>query len=194
MNFTSHDLSVFEIYGIWKQSKVVSKAKQTQNYWRTNVINSKLSRQIWTPPLCNPPPNVIWSPWPRHVLLMIGHLQVLSVITINIMIVIASIAMIGQLQNITIKIQHGYCQAPPFVNKWPANAERRADQRLMLLRFLFLFLKNGGPNMIPLICIYGTISPGRGKWSKGGIFLVLCCDQTIWLFNFSQLFWRNFAR
>ena len=53
-------------------------------------------------PLCNPPPNVIWSRWPRHVLLMIGHLQVLSVITINIMIVIATIAMIGQLQDLTI--------------------------------------------------------------------------------------------
>ena len=49
-------------------------------------------------PLCNPPPNVIWSRWPRHVLLMIGHLQVLNVININIMIVIATIAMIGQLQ------------------------------------------------------------------------------------------------
>ena len=33
---------------------------------------------------------------------MIGHLQVLSIITINIMIVIATIAMIGQLQNLTI--------------------------------------------------------------------------------------------
>ena len=33
---------------------------------------------------------------------MIGHLQVLSVITINIMIVIATIAMIGQLQDLTI--------------------------------------------------------------------------------------------
>ena len=33
---------------------------------------------------------------------MIGHLQVLNVITINIMIVIATIAMIGQLQDLTI--------------------------------------------------------------------------------------------
>ena len=53
-------------------------------------------------PLCNPPPNVIWSPWPRHVLLMIGHLEVLNVITINIVIVIATIAMIGQLPYLTI--------------------------------------------------------------------------------------------
>ena len=35
---------------------------------------------------------------------------------------------------------------------------------------------------------YGSESPGRGKWSKCGIFLVflkLCCDQTVWFFNFS---------
>ena len=31
---------------------------------------------------------------------------------------------------------------------------------------------------------YGSISPGRGKWSKCGFFfLELCCDQTVWLFS-----------
>ena len=97
INFILSDLSMaFETRRqlTWKQ--------RDTKYWRTNAINSKLSRQIWTPPLSNPPPNVIWSRWPRHVLLMIGHLQVLNVITINIMIVIATIAMIGQLQDLTI--------------------------------------------------------------------------------------------
>ena len=26
---------------------------------------------------------------------------------------------------------------------------------------------------------YGSISPGQGKWSKCGIFLELCSDQTV---------------
>ena len=33
---------------------------------------------------------------------------------------------------------------------------------------------------------YGSISRGRGKWWKGGIFqffLELCCDQTVWFFE-----------
>ena len=52
--------------------------------------------------------------------------------------------------------------------------------------FLFTFL-----------CIYGSISLGRGKWSKCGIFFIffwaLLWLNSLILFNFSQLFWRNFS-
>ena len=43
---------------------------------------------------------------------------------------------------------------------------------------------------------YGSISPGQGKWSKCGIFLFFWTSAvTKWFdfFNFSQLFWRDFA-
>ena len=185
MNFTSHDLSVFEIYGIWKQSKVVSKAKQTQNYWQTNAINWKLSRQIWTPPLCNPPPlpnpppNVIWSPWPRHVLLMIGHLQVLNVITINIVIVITTIAMIGQLQNLTINIviaKHHLLS----ISDQPMLKEEQT-KGWCCFDFCFCFWKMGDQIWSLLFAYIGQFPPGQGNWSKYGVFLIF----------FGALLWPN---
>ena len=43
---------------------------------------------------------------------------------------------------------------------------------------------------------YGSISPGRGKWSKCGIFFIfleLCCDQTVWLFRLFSTFLKRFC-
>ena len=66
----------------------------------------------------------------------------------------------------------GYCQPPPFVDKWPANGERRADLRLMLLRFLFVFEKWGtkfDPSYmhIWLNCYcWGNSSIPEGRFSK----------------------------
>ena len=44
---------------------------------------------------------------------------------------------------------------------------------------------------------YGSISPGRGKWSKCGIFSFFWSSALTKQFdfsNFSQLFWRDIAR
>ena len=49
-----------------------------------------------------------------------------------------------------------------------------------------------------LTIFYGSISPGRGKWSKCGIFSFFWSSAVTkrfdFFFNFSQLFWRDFSR
>ena len=45
-------------------------------------------------------------------------------------------------------------------------------------------------------CTYGSDSPGRGKWSKCGIFLFflkLCCDQTVRVFQLLSTVLKRFC-
>ena len=45
--------------------------------------------------------------------------------------------------------------------------------------------------------LYGSISPGRGKWSKcdiSYIFLELCCEQTVWCFQLFSTVLKTFCQ
>ena len=87
------------------------------------------------------------------------------------------------------------------------NNKSTAINNLLQLNFFWAFEYSSSSNSHLQILIivsishrktchtYGSISPGRGKWLKSGIFF---CSSAVTkrfdLFNFSQLFWRDFPR